>query len=510
MKKIICITTRVLIVFQIISCTQSKNADSSSLEPIRPNFVLLMGDDHGWDEVGYHGHPYIRTPILDQMAAQGLQLDRFYSGHPSCSPTRASFITGRHPNRCGTFAPNWSIRPEEISIAQILRSAGYATAHYGKWHLGPVKINSPTSPGAMGFDEWLSHDNFFELNPTLSSNGSTPERIQGEGSQVIVDEAIQFIRSAKQKDQPFFVVVWYGSPHEPYSGLPEDLALFNELPEKYMNDSVVLTSNESGKSVVRPLGEVLQERYAEITAMDRSIGVMRDFLKAEGLRDNTLIWYCGDNGTPPSAARTGMTLRGEKGMMYEGGIRVPAVIEWPSQIKEARVSSINSVTTDILPTICALTNQPLPIRPLDGINLVPALLDTIEKRESPIFFWSFDTQKAFDRQALPYIDPVLQEGTTPLAKIMDGKYTRSFVNLKYLVISENDYGGARAMIDNRYKLVVDQSRNGSEIELFDLEADPGESKNLKSTNPDVVEAMQKQLRKWQESVLKSLTEEDYK
>ena len=140
----------------------------AAAEDENPNIILLMGDDHGWDETAYNGHPHLKTPVLDEMAAQGLRFDRFYSASPVCSPTRGSVLTGRHPNRYGTFAPNWSIRPEEISIAQILNAAGYACGHFGKWHVGPVKADSPTNPGAMGFDEWLSHDNFFEMHPTLS------------------------------------------------------------------------------------------------------------------------------------------------------------------------------------------------------------------------------------------------------------------------------------------------------------------------------------------------------
>ena len=249
----------------------------------RPSFILLMGDDHGWDEVAYNGHPHLKTPVLDEMAAQGLRLDRFYSAHPTCSPTRGSVITGRHPNRYGTFAPNWSIRPDEISIAQILGKAGYACGHFGKWHLGPVKAESPTSPGAMGFDQWLSHDNFFELNPTLSRNGGPPEKFQGESSQIIIDETIRFIAKAQEQSQPFFAVVWFGSPHEPYSGLPRDWALYDNLPAAYKERTVRLTSNVTGRPVERPMNEVLRERYAEITAMDRAIGSLRDYLKAARL-----------------------------------------------------------------------------------------------------------------------------------------------------------------------------------------------------------------------------------
>ena len=510
MKKISGAALILLMILQLSACLRKKDPDEVSKEQKRPNFVLLMGDDHGWDEVGYNGHPHIKTPVLDEMASQGLRLDRFYSGHPTCSPTRGSFITGRHPNRYGTFAPNWSIRPEEISIAHILGNAGYACAHYGKWHLGPVKSDSPTNPGAMGFDEWLSHDNFFELNPTLSRNGATPERFEGESSQIIIDEAIQFIENAKRKSQPFFVVVWYGSPHEPYSGLPGDLAMYDNLPSDYAKQTVGLTSNETGFRVERPLRDVLRERYAEITAMDRSIGVLRDYLKKEGLRDNTLVWYCGDNGTPASAARTGMTLRGQKATMYEGGIRVPGVIEWPSRIQQPRTTQFSSVTSDILPTLCELAGLPLPNRPLDGISLIPAINGTMQTRPSPIFFWSFESGKVFNSESQPYIVPQLQQGTTPLVKMMDGKYTRTFRNFHYPVISKDHFGGARVMMDQQYKLIIDaQSSDQTGIELFDLTNDPTESHNLLTAHPDIVEAMQKQLHDWQQSVLESLTGKDY-
>ena len=240
-------------------------AAAALAEDVPPNIILCMGDDHGWDETGYNGHPYLKTPVLDEMARTALRLDHFYSAHPSCSPTRGSVLTGRHPNRYGTFAPNWSIRPEEITIAQILDKAGYTCGHFGKWHVGTVKKGSPTNPGALGFDEWLSHDNFFELDPHLSRNGAAPEQIKGESSEIIIDETIRFIRQAKKNDRPFCAVVWFGSPHEPYSGLEKDLKLYDELPKRYNSRQVRLTSNETGRPVNRPFGDVLRERFAEIT-----------------------------------------------------------------------------------------------------------------------------------------------------------------------------------------------------------------------------------------------------
>jgi arylsulfatase A-like enzyme len=500
----------VLFFFAInISCTNHTKEKEANRDQF-PNIVLLMGDDHGWDEVGYNGHPFVKTPVLDEMAASGLRLDRFYSAHPTCSPTRGSFLTGRHPNRYGTFSPNWSLRPEEISIGHIMKKAGYATAHFGKWHVGPVKIESPTSPGAMGFDEWLSHDNFFEMDPVLSRNGEAPQKIEGEGSEVIILETIKFIQESKSQNKPFLAVVWFGSPHEPYSGLPEDLALYENLPDSLVNKKVRLTSNETGERVTRPLREVLQERYAEITAMDRAIGTLRTFLIENKLDENTLVMYCGDNGTCSSAARTGLTRREQKGSLYEGGILVPGLLEWPAVIKEPASTSVHSYTSDILPTLAELAGQPLPERPLDGISLVPYFKEPEKQRTEPLYFWQFQPEKVFGENPEPYIHPELQEGTTPLAKIMDGKYTRSFRNNKYNEVSENDYSGERAIMKNQYKLVVEgKTPNEKGFELYDIQNDPGEIKNLADEYPELVKKLSEDLRKWQESVLNSLTGADY-
>jgi arylsulfatase A-like enzyme len=476
-----------------------------------PNIILMMGDDHGWEETGYYDHPHLKTPVLDEMAATGLRLDRFYAGHPSCSPTRGSFLTGRHPNRYGTFAPGFSLRPEEITIAHLLSEAGYTCGHFGKWHVGTVKAGSPTNPGAMGFDHWVSHDNFFELDPPLSTNGGPPEIHEGESSAVVIEETMAFIENAKSAKKPFLAVVWFGSPHEPYSGLPEDLALYDDLPEKYADRKPVrLTSNETGLPVQRPLGEVLRERYAEITAMDRSIGTLRDFLADHELREDTLLWYCGDNGTPRSGVLAS-PLRGQKAMVYEGGIRVPGVIEWPARITESRVSDTNAVTSDILPTLCALANTPLPDRPLDGISLAPLFDGKLESRPKPIFFWNFDTRHALKGNPKPWIDPKWQEGTTPLVKLSGGIPTRNFKNVHHPKITEPDFNGARVMLGNRYKLVIHDGKGEADpkTELFDLRADSAEENNLADSEPKVMKSMQTELRAWQQSVLESLMGEDY-
>ena len=494
---------RLFVLTAVILLSKLAGAQTSG----RPNIVLLMGDDHGWEETGYNGHPHVQTPVLDQMAASGLRFDRFYAAHPSCSPTRGSVLTGRHPNRYGTFAPNWSLRPEEATIAQLLAKAGYVTGHFGKWHVGPVKADSPTNPGALGFDEWLSHDNFFELDPTLSRNGGAPIEFTGEGSAILVEEAVRFMERAVDEDNPFFVVVWFASPHEPYSSLAADLARYDDLPENYAQREVTLTSLETGLPVERSLREVLRERYAEITSMDRSIGRLRDYLAKAGLKDDTLVWYKGDNGTPSSGVAE-MPHRGWKGSMYEGGIRVPGVIEWPTRIRAGRITDVPAVTSDILPTLAALVGLPLPARPLDGIDLTPVIEGMMVARPSPIFFWSFDLVGYVERAGKPYIALDLQEGTTPLVKLMDGIPTRVFQNFHHLASDLRDRSGPRVVIDNDYKLVISGS-TGSGVELFNLRDDPAETRNLAGSNPDIPAALEPLLAAWQESVLKSLGGADY-
>ena len=453
----------------------------------RPNIILCMGDDHGWIETGYNGHPHVKTPVLDEMAQSGLRFDRFYSGAPLCSPTRGSVMTGRHPNRYGVFSAGWSIRPQEITLAHLLRKAGYACGHFGKWHLGPVKKASPTSPGAMGFHEWLSHDNFFELNPPLSRNGGPVEQFRGESSQVVVDEAIRFIDKAKSRKRPFFTVVWFGSPHEPYSSLEQDLALYNDVPEP------------------------LRSRLAEITAMDRAMGRLRQHLRTSGLSQNTLLWYCGDNGVP-RIGRMNMAFRGFKGQVYDGGIRVPGVLEWPERISRARVTDVNTVTSDMLPTICDLAGIAKPARPLDGLSLRPLLDGSMKARPSPICFWAYDVAWETKHNPEPYIDPKLQEGTTPtVTPTPEGMLTRNFRNLRHPRIANGDFAGPAAILGNDYKLVAPtgMTSDASPKELYAIRSDPGETKDVRHAQPAVAEQIERQLRDWQSSVLKSLTGADY-
>jgi arylsulfatase A-like enzyme len=484
------------------SATASSPADDPP-----PNIVLCMGDDHGWDETSYQGHPHLKTPNLDAMAAAGLRLDRFYAAHPTCSPTRGSVLTGRHPNRYATFRPNYSIRPRELTIAAMLKEVGYATAHFGKWHLGPVKAESPTSPGAMGFDTWLSHDNFFELDPLLSRDGGPPTKIPGESSEILIEAATQFMDECQKRSQPFFVVIWFGSPHEPYSGLDADLRLYDAVRAEFAGETVRLTSNQTGRQTERPLGEVLRERYAEISALDRAMGTLRSWLREHDVHEQTMLWYCGDNGSPSGASKT-LPLRGQKATLYEGGIRVPGIVEWPAVITRGSQSNIPAVTSDILPTICAAVDIPLPSRPLDGVNLLPLFRDEAFERGSPLCFWRFSPPASGG--AGETIERPLQQGTTPLVKLMAGKATRDFTNPQVTSYAKSDFAGSRAVMRGKWKLIVHQSRGEPpRVQLYDLETDPREQTNLAAEQKAVVESLREYLTAWQRSVLESLVGADY-
>jgi len=457
----------------------------------RTNFVFLMADDQGWGETGYNGHPHLRTPVLDEMARSGLRLDRFYAASSVCSPTRASVLTGRHANRSGAFAPNWSTRPEEITIGHILQRAGYRTGHFGKWHVGPVKRESPLNPSRMGFDAYVSHDNFFEMDPPLSRDGAPPEIMPGESSAVIVAEAVAFIRRAQAEGRPFFVLVHFGSPHDPYSGRPEDIALYRHLPEP------------------------ISRRFAEITALDRAIGTLRQALRELGVRDQTLVWYNSDNGITwegiPEAQRADLyngPWRGKKGEIYEGGFLVPGLVEWPSVIRAPRVSSVRAVTSDFLPTVLDLVGlaYPAPERPLDGISLKPLLLGATTERPQPIGFWRYPVQGESGHER--WISAELSRGTTPTTR----NPAIAFQNFRHPVPKTRDFGGEAAWTDQRYKLVVGEARRaktGPRVELYDLLADPAETTDVAARFPDVVRRMKGELETWQRSVERTLSGADY-
>lgn len=426
----------------------------------QPNIILCMSDDQGWGDTGYNGHEHLKTPILDEMAKKGLRFDRFYA-QPVCSPARGSVMTGRHPVRYGCFKYNYSIRPQEITVADAVKTAGYATGHFGKWHLGPVKADSCVNPGGCGFDEWLSHDNFFENNPSLSRNGQEPQVIQGESSKVVVDAALEFIRRSVQSTKPFLAVIWFGSPHTPYRALDRDRKIYASLPNQ-------------------------QQHYlGEITAMDRAIGELRGELRELKIADNTLLWFCSDNGATGPGSTGG--LKGKKGSTSEGGVRVPCILEWPARIKSPRRTKIPCSTLDIYPTIVDLLGLKLKnqVQPIDGVSLKDLFDGKMDKRSKPIAFGNYTSKGSTGS----FVDKAHLKG-----------WWRTFKNDKY-TYSEGKKVNASALIDNQYKLA-----NGK---LYDIDADPKESKDISKEHPDIVKRMKAELDQWSLSAYKSLCGLDY-
>jgi len=440
----------------------------------RPNIILAMTDDQGWGDTSYNGHKVLKTPELDKMAAAGVRFNRFYAAHPQCSPTRGSVLTGRHPNRYGCFQANMSIRPEEVAIAEALKGAGYVTGHFGKWHVGPVKAGSPLNPLACGFDESLSHDNWFDLDPELSRNGGPPQTFPGEPCEIVTEAALEFIRRQAAAKRPFLALVWWPNPHEPC-----------RAAEKYKEPYKHLSTKE-------------QNYYGEVAAVDASLGKIRRALRDLGIADNTLLWFNSDNG--PYINDPGSTggLRGHKVTLWEGGVRVPGIVEWPARIKRPMVSEAPCSTSDIYPTILDILGLKVPgqVEPLDGISLAPLIEDKMTERPKPIGFWwnpRYSVQGSYlDADAL----------TGAWRKFQNYRYkgSRRPPNL------ESKSPEHATLIDNRYKL---HKLADGHYELYDLIADPAETKDLGKGKPDVVAKMAAALEAWQLSVERSLMGADY-
>jgi arylsulfatase A-like enzyme len=448
----------------------------------RPNVVLVMADDQGWGDVGYYGHPVLKTPNLDAMAAAGLRLDRFYAQSPVCSPTRGSVLTGRHPNRFGCFQWGHALRPQEVTIAETLKAAGYATGHFGKWHLGSVRAGSPVSPGASGFDRWLSAENFYDNDPILSREGKAVP-MKGESSMIAADAAIEFIRDQTKAGKPFLAVVWFGSPHNPHRASVEDKAAYAAQGEK-------------------------ADFYGEIAGLDRAFGKLREEISTLGIKKDTILWYCSDNGALPNLGVPGG--RGKKGMVYEGGLRVPGILEFPARIPKPRITNAVAVTSDILPTILELTGVPLPAGnpPLDGVSLVPILDGNQENRSRPVGFWNHPTP------GLPTAnEPYMKELFEAQKKGEEGDRSRLLLDAAEIKkrYPEDAFPGHSAWLDWPWKLHrIGPAKGEPRLELYRLSDDPEEAKDLASAEPERVKRMSQELDGWLKSVVRSLNGGDYR
>lgn len=448
----------------------------------RPHIVLVMADDLVYGDTGFTGHPFVKTPHLDAMAQAGVIFNRFYASAPVCSPTRASVMTGRHPFRVNVPNHGHYLRPHETTIAEALKNAGYVTGHFGKWHLGSVQPGSPTNPGGAGFDEWLSGLNFFDNDPYLSRNGNY-EHLDGPGTVITMDATIEFLTKHAQGDQPLFAVTWFPSPHDPQMELPEGIPNADTLYE-----------NEDTKK---------PGYFREITLLDQQIGKLRESLRELNIAKNTLLFFCSDNGGLIAESSGG---RAKKGSIYEGGLRVPAVLEWPERFQPSTIDT-PAFTSDLYPTLVAISGAEIDHQPpLDGINLMPVIADEQTERP-PMGFWHDHTSGQGtwnDRIIKALLEAKVAGQPNPHPE-------RILKNvMEFSTFGDDAKRGHAAWNAWPWKLHRIEKNKTVKFELYHLVNDPMENHDMSVIETERVAEMKKDLEAWQHSVLASWAGKDYK
>ena len=445
-----------------------------------PNIVLVMADDQGWGDTGYNGHPFVQTPNLDAMAADGFVFDRFYAAAPVCSPTRASVMTGRNPIRAKVTNHGRYMRPQEQTIGETLKAAGYVTGFFGKVHLGSGQPDSPCNPSGMGFDHWSIGLNFFDNDPYLSRNGKVEHR-RGKGSAILIDDTIDFLTKHKDGGKPMFAVAWFPSPHSPHQEVPDGTDLYGD-------------NKHAGY-------------YREITLLDQQFGRLRRALKELELLDNTILWYTSDNGGLNSETSGG---REKKGSIYEGGLRVPAIVQWPAKNLKGR-TSVPVNTFDMYPTLLSMADIAADYpHPLDGVDMSGVLNGSIDRRDKPMGFWHH-----FQKGQSTWSDRILkdimekQQAGDPVPH--NPERMKKDVD-EFPQFPEDTVVGHAAWNDWPWKLHRIASDKGDVFELYNLMHDAGETVDL-SANPEHknrFDRMKQQLDAWMRSVVRSLNGADYR
>jgi uncharacterized sulfatase len=365
-------------------------------ETKKPNIIVILTDDHGWADLGANGvDKNIRTPNVDQLAKDGVRFQRGYVTAPQCTPSRAGLITGRYQNKFGVEQNFDPMRSEVVTLPERLKTSGYVTGISGKWHLdsgGPkvnrVKVFDPAlAPQHQGFDEYFT-GTMQDYSASHALDGTpfpdAPHALTKKGCRVVLQTewALQFLKRRSDesgKEKPFFLYLSYMAPHTPI-----------EFPKPWIDQ------------VPNDLPRERRSALALIAAIDDGIGRVRQQLKEMGQAENTLIFFLGDNGAVLGKRGSGslnLPMRGQKGMVSEGGIRVPFVAAWPGKIPGGQVFEHSVISLDIAATAVALAGQ-APDPELDGVNLLPHL--TNEKKEAPheTLYWRWADQAAI--QEYPY------------------------------------------------------------------------------------------------------------
>jgi arylsulfatase A len=414
----------------------------------RPNIVIFLADDLGYGSVGYQGGKS-KTPTLDTLAKEAVRFTDFYTGSCNCSPSRASLLTGRSATRVGIY--NWrpgrspmALRGSEVTLAELLRGAGYRTGVFGKWHLGEVMPHeSVLTPADHGFE----HSFVTDLNAAPSHrnpanfirNGAAVGESQGYSCQIVVDEALRVLETLKPGES-FFHYIPFHEPHVPLAS-PEELV--KGYPGATKEEAVY---------------------YANVENIDRAIGRYLAALKTRGLSGNTLVLFASDNGpTGPGSSSGG--LRGQKETLYDGGIKVPALLAWPSRIPKPRTISEPVALVDVMPTLCEAAGVAGPAdRVLDGMSFLPLLTGGTFTRAKPLFWFYFNRD--------------------PGAALRSGDWN--------LVARTTGFQPAGHNFTPEMMELV-RSRTFDTFELFNLKAGPGQRNDVATQHPEKLAELKKQL-----------------
>lgn len=447
------------------------SAKSAAGEKRPPNIILMMADDLGIGDVKCYGfNDKIKTPRLDAMAAAGMRFDRFYSQSPVCSPTRGSCLTGRHAFRYGIFEANVGhLRDQEITLPEVLKEKGYTSGHFGKWHLGQMVSDMRhnkaermgfSCPSGSGFDEWFSVHSSVKTYDPFGPNGEdvaespnpfyhngklVTENVSGDTSRIMMDRAIPFIRKAARDEKPFMACIWFNTPHAPIDAGPEYVEMYKHLPEKY------------------------RKYYGAITAMDEQVGRLRRELRSMGIEDNTMLWFTSDNG-PVSVGSTGPYL-GSKRHLFEGGIRVPGILEWPDKVKPNQTTDMIACTSDyFLTSVEAAGFKVENPNPIDGTSLMPLVEAKQSRRKGELCFQSHGSL-------------VVMNQNHKAIRVNTGAFSQNLAE--------------------RSNFPLDQWL------LFDMENDRQESTNIAEKKPEIVKQMVAVYEKWSASCRDSFNGKDY-
>ena len=480
----------------------SKKSTPGFAKDKHPNVVTLLVDDLGYRDIGCYGGP-VKTPVLDKLAAGGVRFTDFHSGAPSCSPSRATFLTGRHHYRAGVYSViterlhKMHLLKSETTIAEVLKENGYATAHFGKWHLGmPVQNRKNPTPGDHGFDYWFGLVNGpgpSHKNPTqFLRNGKRVGQIKGYSSQIVVDEAITWLNEKREADEPFFLNLWFNEPHAPIAAPDEIVSHYGPL-----DDQAAIYSGT-------------------IDNTDRAIGRLVARLEKLDELDNTIIVYSSDNGSYRQE-RSG-ELRGQKGSKFEGGHRVPGIFYWKGGILGGRVEDEPAGVVDLLPTLCGLIGIEKPEKVhLDGSDLTTMLTGSGKfNRHQPLFWmtganmvlrmgdhtlFAYGTAKSpIDFKAANRLtEQIKQVLGDDLEKVLDGRDIKDLRNrlFNHGKLANPEANRLKNQLRDLYYFNEDwipELKNSEigRVQLYDLSRDLGQQNNIAKKRPKLVTQLKKQ------------------